>query len=115
MKRAFYFVCVFALSCLFGCSKMEVQPSDSDLVFNDLAAVWDDEEGVASVIGTIRAKDREDIPEFIVNLSNSPSKPQGLEESISISDGHWHKVLHDGVIFIERDGKIFNVLGQPVR
>ena len=42
MKRAFYFVCVFALSCLFGCSKMEVQPSDSDLVFNDLAAVWDE-------------------------------------------------------------------------
>lgn len=42
MKRAFYFVCVFALSCLFGCSKLEVQPSDSDLVFNDLAAVWDE-------------------------------------------------------------------------
>ena len=85
------------------------------LIDADLAAAWDDEEGVASVIGTIRAKDREDIPEFIVNLSNSPSKPQGLEESISISDGHWHKVLHDGVIFIEKDGKIFNVLGQPVR
>ena len=85
------------------------------LIDADLAAAWDDEEGVASVIGTIRAKDREDIPEFIVNLSNSPSKPQGLEESISISDGHWHKVLHDGVLFIEKDGKIFNVLGQPVR
>ena len=85
------------------------------LIDADLTAAWDDEEGVASVIGTIRAKDREDIPEFIVNLSNSPSKPQGLEESISISDGHWHKVLHDGVIFIEKDGKIFNVLGQPVR
>ena len=42
MKRAFYFVCVFALSCLLGCSKLEVQPSDSDLVFNDLAAVWDE-------------------------------------------------------------------------
>ena len=30
------------IGCLCGCSKLEVQPSESDLVFNDLASVWDE-------------------------------------------------------------------------
>ena len=85
------------------------------LIDADLAAAWDDEEGVASVIGTIRAKDREDIPEFIVSLSNSPSKPQGIEETIfKSSNPQIFKFIKDGHLFILRDGKLYNAQGVLV-
>ena len=42
MKRSFLLVTSVVIGCLCGCSKLEVQPSDSDLVFNDLASVWDE-------------------------------------------------------------------------
>lgn len=42
MKRSFLLVTSVVIGCLCGCSKLEVQPSESDLVFNDLASVWDE-------------------------------------------------------------------------
>ena len=42
MKRSFLLLTCIVTGCLCGCSKLEVQPSESDLVFNDLASVWDE-------------------------------------------------------------------------
>ena len=32
----------FLLLVAFGCSRIKVEPSENDLVFNDLATVWDE-------------------------------------------------------------------------
>ena len=42
MKRVLLFCSCVLIGCLAGCSKLVVEPSDSDLVFGDLASVWDE-------------------------------------------------------------------------
>lgn len=42
MKKSFLLVTSVVIGCLCGCAKLDVQSSESDLVFNDLASVWDE-------------------------------------------------------------------------
>lgn len=42
MKRTLLLLTYFAIGCFAGCSRLEVVTSESDLVFNDLATVWDE-------------------------------------------------------------------------
>ena len=42
MKRTLLLLTCFAIGCFAGCSRLEVVTSESDLVFNDLATVWDE-------------------------------------------------------------------------
>lgn len=43
------------------------------------------------------------------------ARPEGIDNINHKSEIINHKFIKDGLLFIERDGKIINVLGQPVR
>ena len=40
--------------------------------------------------------------------------PTGTEDGVGTGDGHWHKVLRNGQLFILRDGKTYNAQGVLV-
>ena len=43
------------------------------------------------------------------------ARPEGIDNINHKSETINHKFIKDGLLFIERNGKIINVLGQPVR
>jgi len=52
---------------------------------------------------------------FSVRLVKDADDPQGIEDIVVTEDNHARKVLIDGVLYIIRDGKVFNATGAQVR
>jgi hypothetical protein len=52
---------------------------------------------------------------FSVRLVKDADDPQGIEDIVATEKDKTRKVLIDGVLYIIRDGKVFNATGAQVR
>lgn len=54
-------------------------------------------------------------PFTIVTNLDGAVVPTGIEDGIGIGDGHWQKVLRNGILLIEKNGTRYTITGQKVK
>lgn len=85
-----------------------------DLLDADLKAEIELPDSIVTVTGTLLVQNKTDIPLFNVHLSNKPSEQQALPE-VPFTPAAATKRIENGMIVIEKNGKLYNAVGAELR